>query len=424
MSRRKHFKRKLLRSPHKNDFLVFIIIASILISAVFYYSYFFLPSIKEEFPTIKITFQGDINVDDYIDGQFELQSPKESDNIEPINCMIKLRGRLNAQMPKKGYRLELNDQVSLLGMREDDDWLLMAMFMDLTDMRIKLAMDLWRTLLPTDPTAILPKSEYILLYLNGEFQGLYLLAEKNDRRLFHLDDPQHNADSSLIFQSDSHSFNFFELAHTNDGWDQDWPNEYDGFYIKDDVFSKLIPFITNAPDEEFFNDSNGIYTQFEEINLIDFLIFNFFIVHLDFWSHNYFLVRNTYPSKFFLIPWDFDHSFGQFLGRKYDPTENLESEIYKRNFLYVRLMNNEDFRENVKERWFSLRDTIWTDNSILDMLSEFYDEIKDVYEIDINKWYPQDYDKKWSIKVDEAVEKLFDWISERLIFCDAYFNDF
>ncbi|TFF88758.1 MAG: hypothetical protein EU548_08450 [Promethearchaeota archaeon] len=424
MLRRKHFKRKRSTSHQKRDFLVFILIFSILIFAIFYYSNISSPLIKEEFPTIKINFQGDINVDDYVEGQFELESPKEEDNVAPINCKIKLRGRLNARMPKKGYRLELNDQVSLLGMRGDDDWLLMAMFMDLTNMRIKLAMDLWRGLLPTDPTAILPESEYVVLYLNGEFQGLYLLAEKNDRRLFNLDDPQHNADSSLIFQSDSHDLNFFALEHTNDEWDQDWPNEYDGIYIKDDIFSRLIPFISNTPEEEFFNDSNGIYTQFEEINLIDFFIFNFFILHLDFWSHNYFLVRNTYPSKFFLIPWDFDSSFGQFLGRKYDPTDNQESEIFKRNYLYLRLMNNEDFKENVKERWFSLRETIWTDNSILDMLSEIYDEIKDIYEIDTNKWYLWYYDIDWSIKVDEAVEKLFDWIPERLMFCDSYFANY
>ena len=209
MPSRKHFERKLSTSRQKNDFLVFILISSILISGVFYYSYIYKsPFIKAEFPTIKITFQGDINVDDYVDGQFELESPKESDNIAPINCKIKIRGRLNARMPKKGYRLELNDQVSLLGMRKDDDWLLFAMFMDLTDMRIKLAFDLWRSLLSTNPTAILPESEYVILYINGEFQGLYLLAEKNDRRLFGLEDAQDNGFTSLIFQSDSHDFNF------------------------------------------------------------------------------------------------------------------------------------------------------------------------------------------------------------------------
>ena len=129
--------------------------------------------------------------------------------------------------------------------------------------------------------------------------------------------------------------------------------------------------------------------------MIDFLIFNLFILHKDFWSHNYFLVRNTYPSKFFLIPWDFDSSFGQYLGRKYDSDENLEFEIFKRNYLYVRLMSNDDFKKAVKERWFFLREYIWSEESIIDMLNEIYDGIKDVLEIDIDKWYLWYYDDRY-----------------------------
>ena len=423
MSNQDLFEKKRVLRPRKKDFLTFLIIFSFLISLVIYFTYIYeTPIVSEDFPTIRIKYQGDLNTDDYVDGTFELESPDDSEDISSINCKIKIRGRLNAEMPKKGYRIELNDQVSLLGMREDDDWQLFAMFMDLTDMRIKLAFDLWRTLLSTDPTAILPQSEYVVLYINGDFEGLYLLAEKNDRRLFELDDAQNNGLSSLIFQSDSHDLNF--LDHSNDGWDQDWPNEYDGIYIKDEIFSELIPFISHASDSEFFNESYGIYTKFDKLNLIDFFIFNLFILHKDFWSHNYFLVRNTYPSKFFLIPWDFDSSFGQYLGRKYDSDENLEFEIFKRNYLYVRLMYNDEFREAVKERWYFLRESIWSEESIIDMLTEIYDEIRVILEIDIDKWYLWYNDIQWSLKIDEAVEELFDWIPERLIFCDFYFQNF
>ncbi len=417
------FSLKLPNHKQKNDFLIVLIISSILIFAVVYYTYIYkTPILSIEFPTIKLTFQGDINTDEYIDGTLELESPDESENVAPIKCQIKIRGRLNAQMPKKGYRIELSDRISLLGMREDDDWQLFAMFMDLTDMRIKFAMDLWRSLLPTNPTAILPESEYIILYVNGEFKGLYLLAEKNDRRLFGLEDAQNNVNSSLIFQSDSSNINF--LMHSDKEWDQDWPNEYDGIYIKDDVFSELIPFVSQTSDNDFFSDSNGIYTKFDKNNLVDFLIFNYFILHLDFWSDNYFLVRNSYPNKFFLIPWDFDSSFGQFLGRKYDPDDNIEQEILKSNYLYVRLLGNEEFRIACKERWFFLRETIWSEESILDKLSEIYDEIRGILEIDVSKWYLWYYDVEWSIKVDEAIDELFDWIPERLIFCDSYFRNF
>jgi spore coat protein CotH len=422
MRNRKFFEMEHQKSQPKKDFLIVIIFSSILVFAVFYYTFIFdSPASSTNLAIVKITFQGEIDTDDYVEGNFELESPDDAENVA-ISCKLKIRGRLNAQMPKKGYRIELSDRISLLGMRKDDDWQLFAMFMDLTNLRIKLAMDLWRSLLPTDPTAILPKSEFVILYINGEFQGLYLLAEKNDRRLFGLEDAQNNGNTSLIFQSDSHDLNFYE--HSDEGWDQDWPNEYDGIYIKDDVFRLLVPFISQKSDIEFFNDFNGIYTKFDKNNLIDFLIFNYFILHLDFWSHNYFLVRNTHPNKFFLVPWDFDSSFGQYLGRKYDIDENIEQEILRRNYLYVRLMGNEDFKTEVKNRWYFLRETIWSEDSILDMLTEIYDEIRGISEIDVSKWYLWYYDIEWALKVDEAIENLYDWIPERLVFCDSYFGNF
>ena len=412
-------------SAHRRDyeFLVFILIASFIISAVFYYTYVLKSPIdSSEIPTIKISCKDDINDEYYVNCTFQLESNDESDNIPSLTSKIKLRGRLNAKLPKKGYRLELSEEKSLLGMREDDDWILLAMYRDLTNMRIKLSLDLWRTLEPTNPTAVLPDSKYVILFLNGEFKGLYLLAEKNDRRLYGLDDAQNNCNTSLIFQSDSHDCNF--LKHSNKGWSQDWPNEYERIYIKDDVFSSLIPFISSTSDDEFFNATDGIYSIFHKLNLIDFLLFNFFILHKDFWSHNYFLVRNSTPSKFYLIPWDFDVSFGQSLNRKFEATENLESEICSRNYLYCRLIYNKEFMKEVKERWFILRDSIWTECSIMGMLLEIYEEIKVISEIDTSIWYPWYIDLKWALKVEEAVELLFKWIPERLEFCDAFFLRF
>ena len=129
-------------------------------------------------------------------------------------------------------------------MRKDDDWLLFAMFLDIPHMRVKLSFDLWRSLEPTNPTAILPKSKYISLYINGQFQGVYLLAEKNDRRLFGLNSPQYSENSSLIFQAGSHRKNFLE--YSPDDWEQDWPNKDDGYDISGKILYDLISFIRNV----------------------------------------------------------------------------------------------------------------------------------------------------------------------------------
>ena len=156
----------------------------------------------------------------------------------------------------------MSQQKSLLGLREDDDWILFAMYMDYPRMRIKICLELWRGLEPFNPTAILPRSKYVTLYLNGEFQGLYLLAEKNDRRLFGLDDAQNNIDSSLIFQ---YRYPDPFGIYRSENWEQDWPNEDENIYIMDEIMTDLVFFIHYSSDELFFNPVNGIFAKFDKL---------------------------------------------------------------------------------------------------------------------------------------------------------------
>ena len=224
--------KKLPTHRRKKGLKVFFLISIFLISIVFYFTYIrYSPIFLEDFPIIKINYEGELDYEDYIDCTFELDNCEESKNIEPINSKIRLRGSglgWNKMSPKKGYRLELSESKSLLGMREDDDWLLFALYFDYPRMRMKLAMELWRDLLPTNPTAIFPDSEYVCVYVNGEFQGLYLLVEKNDRRLFGFENAQNNLDSSLIFQVKYET----DLSYYDkEAWEQDWPNIYEGIDI-------------------------------------------------------------------------------------------------------------------------------------------------------------------------------------------------
>jgi len=396
-----------------------------MIISIFYYTYIKNhPVYPSEFPIINIKSDNKIDSNQkYSDCTFELDTKGESEDVGPINAKIKLKGDFNTKMPKKDYRIKLSVQKELLKMHEENDWQLFAMFMDITHLRIKLSFDLYRKLLATDPTAILPDSRYICLYINGEFQGLYLLAQRNNRRFFGLDEAQNNVNSSLIFQAGTRSTDFKDYDDST--WDQDWPNEYEGYYIMNQIMINLVSFVRDSPDIILFDNKSGIYTKFDKLNLIDFFLYNFFILHKDFWANNYYLVRNTYPNKFFLVPWDFDQSFGQFLTREYDSDENSEQEIFSRNYLFYRLLLNESFRQDCKKRWFELRETILTEEMILDLVSEYYNEIKDVLYVDSEMWYPKLYGEKWDKEtVDIKIKALYEWIPKRLSFCDLYFSNY
>jgi len=397
---------KKQRRRLKKQALIIFFSALILLSCIIFFTYIKNnPRNLSDLPRINITHEEKLGKNNYADGTFELISNDKSETISPVKSKIKIRGEYNAQFKKKGYRIELAEELSLLGMRKDDDWQLFAMHFDQSFMRTKLSFKLWQSLHPTNPTAISPKSEFVELSLNGEYKGLYLLAEKNDRRLFGLDDAQNDVRSSLIFQSNSKTPSF--EINTTWRWEQDWPNEDEGIYIKDEILLDLTYFINKSNEDDFFDPSSGVYSKFDKKNLVDFLIFNFFILHEDFWSKNYFLARNSYPSKFFLIPWDYDGSFGQLGILRSDPDTNPEEEIHLKNKLFARLMDNPKFIKDCNDRWGYLRKSLWTEDFILKKLSEIYGDLKDILS---------------QGTVDGAISSLYEWIPERLLFCDNYFH--
>ncbi len=411
----------------RRNLLSLILISIITLSTVLFFIYFPYPTEEEsdssddhpDFPTIYITCYEALDNENYSNCVFELDSEESSERIDPLEAEIKIRGETSATYPKKGYRLQLSKGEPLLGMRDDDDWQLFASYYDYTRLKTKLSFNLWRNLLlENNPTAILPRSRYVLLYFNGDYKGLYLLAEKNDRKLLGIDETTatNYTNSSVIFQAKDYT-NF--TVYEKDRWEQDWPNEDEGFYVKDKILPPLIDFVNNSLNNTFYHPQNGIFANFSEINLIDFFLFNFFMLHGDFWDKNYFIARNSHDSLFYLIPWDFDISFGQNSTTIYDNTSTvIQEEICSKNRLYDRLLYNQTFRQNCTNRWNDLRNNIWSNESISNTISNIYSECRPFVQQDLNLW-------KQTYNSENYINQLKDWTLDRLEFCDDYFiNDF
>lgn len=111
---------------------------------------------------------------------------KESGNIlvvqldGTVDCNMALdqiKGRGNTtwtNMEKKPYNIKLNKKASLLGMDASKKWCLLANGQDHSLIRNKIAYDLAREIGLTYS----PDSEYVDLYLNNEYVGVYQLTEK------------------------------------------------------------------------------------------------------------------------------------------------------------------------------------------------------------------------------------------------------
>jgi hypothetical protein len=98
------------------------------------------------------------------------------------NIKIKLRGNSSLFFDQKRFTLETvtpegkSNNVELLGMPADNDWVLLAPFNDISMMRDPFAFDLWNEM-----GHWAPRNRYCEVVMNGRYIGVYILCEKIKR---------------------------------------------------------------------------------------------------------------------------------------------------------------------------------------------------------------------------------------------------
>lgn len=96
-------------------------------------------------------------------------------DYQTAECSLKGRGNSTWDLfEKKPYQLKLEEKGNLLNMGEGKKWILLANAFDETSLRNKFVYDLARE----NDWCYAPECEYVDLYLNGEYRGLYLLTER------------------------------------------------------------------------------------------------------------------------------------------------------------------------------------------------------------------------------------------------------
>ena len=95
-------------------------------------------------------------------------------SLSDSNVTLKGRGNSTWLNDKKPYLLSLSTPADVLGMGAAEKWVLLANALDETNLRNKMVLDIAHQLIPYWT----PQCVYVDLYLNGQYNGLYLLAEK------------------------------------------------------------------------------------------------------------------------------------------------------------------------------------------------------------------------------------------------------
>lgn len=313
------------------------------------------------------------------------------------NIGIEIRGNSTARYPKKPYNFETrnnlgeNLNVSLLGMPEENDWILRASYFDHTFARNPLADHMSRQ---TGRWA--SRTRHVEVIVNGEYMGIYILMEQLKRDKNRLDIARLNPDE--ITGEDITGGYIWEI-NGRDGVD------YFGEYRKlkypkfDEISSAQLEYI-QAFDDAFrdkmregsasYSDPNTGYV--EHINVESFLyeaIVQEAMRNSDAygWSGYYHKDKNGLINAGPV--WDFDQSAGNSLYPDNGVVEGWligHPSTNNTPFYWTSLLDESFFKYSLKLRWEEMRAEKYKTEILLAYIDSVADHLSEAQEREFTKW--------------------------------------
>lgn len=331
-------------------------------------------------------------------------------------AQIKFRGASSQGYEKKSLALKLDQAANWLGLGTNREWVLNAAFIDASMMRHKLSYDLFRSMGTPSAPRFAAASRFVEVELNGRYHGAYLLMQPVDDLLVGLP-PADKSDATPagIYKAVDHAANFGQPGH--EGFEQRHPDPA----IKESwgPLDKLNRFVSQAPDKDFFDPTQGITSLLDMDNAIDFHLLVLLTSNLDGITKNYNLVRPaataTSPRpKFFFVPWDYDATFG----RNWDGSR-VDAKAWLSNRLFDRLLAHPDYKAKYAARWKELRSKVFTTENLTHMMDENLADLGEAALRNEKRWKKLDYANPRELTCAYDVGQMKRWVPRRLEWLDA-----
>ena len=344
--------------------------------------------------------------------------PGELNNLnDPFNDYngaigIEIRGQSTQMFPKKSYAFETRDisgenlDVSLLGMPEENDWILCAPYTDKSMLRNVVTFDMDHKMGNYSTRTI-----FCEVVINNDYKGVYVLEEKIKKDENRVDiatlKPDEISGNDLtggyIIKVDKIDPDF---ALGADGWlsapQPSYPNAMDIIFqyyypeaeeIVPQQKNYIIDFIASAENAlistQFADPDNGYQKFFDAPSFVDFMLLCEISKEVDKYRYStyFYKEKNTDGGKLFAGPaWDFNLGYGNvdywepgidYTGWLYT---DLQSHEWSIMYWWKRMMEDTYFRDLTKTRWVSLRQNQLDDagiHAVIDSLLIHIDAAKD-----------------------------------------------
>lgn len=332
---------------------------------------------------------------------------------------IEVRGASSSTNPQRPFGIETRDisgknqDVSLLGMPKENDWILLANYNDKTFMRNVLAYSLFEKM-----GHYAPRTRMVEVILNNSYQGIYILTEKikrdkgrvNIAKLTSTDVSGDAITGGYIFKIDYYNewdswisnyapFNHPEKAVTyvyaDPSYDELVLEQKD--YLKETVnsFEKMLA------SRDFADKTNGYASWIDVKSFIDYFIVNEVSRNVDGFKKSFFFYKDKSSNggKINAGPvWDFDWAWKNI----YDCTifqatdgsgwshkiNDCPDPWPNSNDWMVKLLQDPDFANVLNKRYFELRNSYLSSS----YLNSFIDSVQNM----VGEAQVRHY-KKWNI---------------------------
>ena len=291
---------------------------------------------------------------------------------------IRVRGNYSQNAEKKAYRVRFNEKTSILGLKANKSWVLLADAFDQSNIRNYTALTLASYFDNMDFT---PTPNHVALIMNGEFRGLYLLCEQvdeeNGRCDVEVDDlTLYKNDYPFLVCVDESSKSgqvkgrdYFEV----EGWypvEIKYPDYDERPLDGDPVFNYIEEYMnavysalkTGEKVTVSFSDTPlGLEDLVDIDSLIDYYLVNEIMFNCDSASKSIYAYREAGGKLKFGPVWDFDWSMAYEFDLPYSESHigtAYEIHIQFRSPLFEEFLKNEEYMEKTALRFLEKKDAL------------------------------------------------------------------
>lgn len=314
------------------------------------------------------------------------------------------RGNTSSLSSKNPWKLSLKDKdgknndLDLLGLGEDDDWILNSLTMDDTKIREKLFMDLWNgaSVLPCHQYPM-STGEYTEVVMNGKYLGIFLLQRRLDAKYLDL------SESDVLLKVTTYQASNVQEAY-------EFVSKVDN---PDGIYAIMEP-VYLCSDGSLLDLSNLIDTN---------LWLNFFaaIDNASLKNMNIVLKSGESGYRLFFIPWDTDMSLSlrwvEGVGFAFDSSYDMVYSMPSRDETTAAKAACDCYDAQAQIRWQELRQTVFSESALLGQIDDLYASLT------VSGAMKRD-NLLWGERYDgqDTIEHLKEFVRQKLIYMDEYYG--